>query len=586
MNKTAGITLLLFLGTFFTLIYFCDRGFNITDEGNYLTSSQYPEENLTLPSSYFYINGFFFRSLQYNVFLFRIIGLILLACSGLFLGYGLSRMLSSTETKSSSLPMTILCMSFSGLGSLLYYSWGLLTPSYNSLTATLLTTFAGLTSLTLDTHLRRSKNTFNQPLLIIGSGACITLTFFAKFPVGIAILVIYCLWLYRLKLTKYWLVLVSTISFFSILYFIFVQQFPQWQKMFENSLTLISLDNHVPSQLFKYYVYCLKYFILSKQCFYFGFGAIFFLLLYEYTPPKIRPINTLVSTILFAFLVNTFIRHGYFLDSRAHRHFIIQFYVLWFILLTSYLLILVLINYLKKLKNPLSTPDTLNLILFELSLLILTFLGCIGTNNSLVAEALLYSSPLLAAFLILYAQIIKFPQTPFFAPSIIVIISFYTCIQVISGTIFTPYDINSNLLKQTVPTIIGSPPSSLKLDPATSRFMNDIKTIAFNAGFKPGDDILVFYDMPGIVYILGGKSPATSWWLGKWVKNYKKFNESSLSFIDHQRLKHAFIVQNIPDTSMPSLQKFDIKFPNDYQLCGELVWPMTKQHVRLWRPKK
>lgn len=138
---------------------------------------------------------------------------------------------------------------------------------------------------------------------------------------------------------------------------------------------------------------------------------------------------------------------------------------------------------------------------------------------------------------------------------------------------------------QTVPTEIGVPGTKLKLDPPTSEFFRKIHKIANDYGFKPGDDLLAFCSMPGMVFALGGRSPSSPWYSNGY-KNSKATNEMVLSFVPEERIKNAFILQNTEGADgFPDLAKFGINFPGDYILCGEMVWPATKDLVKLWKPK-
>ena len=106
-------------------------------------------------------------------------------------------------------------------------------------------------------------------------------------------------------------------------------------------------------------------------------------------------------------------------------------------------------------------------------------------------------------------------------------------------------------------------------------------------GFKPGGDVLGFFDMPGVVFALGGRSPGNPWY-NCGYKGSRAFAQKALSLVPPERLKRAFILETSGSAEcMPDLAKFGINFPGDYILCGELVipYPWTKETVRFWKPR-
>ena len=53
------------------------------------------------------------------------------------------------------------------------------------------------------------------------------------------------------------------------------------------------------------------------------------------------------------------------------------------------------------------------------------------------------------------------------------------------------------------------------LDPTQKKLLGRLQTQLRSAGFRPGDPIVAIGDMPGVVYLLGGWSPGTSWYFAK-----------------------------------------------------------------------
>ena len=52
---------------------------------------------------------------------------------------------------------------------------------------------------------------------------------------------------------------------------------------------------------------------------------------------------------------------------------------------------------------------------------------------------------------------------------------------------------------------------SLKLDPATSSYVKDIRDLANRGGITAKSDVLFFYNSPGSVFAIGAHSPGVPW---------------------------------------------------------------------------
>lgn len=158
--------------------------------------------------------------------------------------------------------------------------------------------------------------------------------------------------------------------------------------------------------------------------------------------------------------------------------------------------------------------------------------------------------------------------------------------QIAGGTVTAPYGLNEGLLRQTVDTSIGSPPSRMSLDPDTHRLVVDLQRLAGSCGFREGDDLLAFYNMPGLVYAMGGRSPGLAWYTSG-LPGSRVVNEQGLEVAGAARVARAFILQT-PD-AMPwlgTLARLGIDFPARYAYCGTVIRRLRGLtfELKLWRP--
>ena len=110
-------------------------------------------------------------------------------------------------------------------------------------------------------------------------------------------------------------------------------------------------------------------------------------------------------------------------------------------------------------------------------------------------------------------------------------------------------------------------------------------------GLRPGDDMMAFSDMPGLVYALGARPPGTAWWYsypysGLSSNKCRANSDYILHLIPAFRVKRAYILKKVsPWTIIPDMTAKGVDFPKNYQLCGQAAWPLDHEIVQLWKPK-
>lgn len=260
-------------------------------------------------------------------------------------------------------------------------------------------------------------------------------------------------------------------------------------------------------------------------------------------------------------------------------HVLMQFYLAWFFLLIFTLILSAYYN--KELIQPIIKNNKFHFSILAILLLSLPFISAIGTNNPIMQNTIMCMVSWFALLEVLFALLAYLQNNQGIYWVGTLIIAFFAGSQIISASL-SPYRLNTDIFKQNISTTIGVPATNVQLDLATSNFFKAVQKIAISHGFKPGDDILAFTDMPGIVFALGGKSPVIAGFTS--TPNAVNVDTQLMELIAPTRLKQAFILEN-GRLGFPQLSKFNIKFPQDYKLCGEVMWPLTKEWVRLWQPK-
>ncbi len=124
-------------------------------------------------------------------------------------------------------------------------------------------------------------------------------------------------------------------------------------------------------------------------------------------------------------------------------------------------------------------------------------------------------------------------------------------------------------MDQQVPTLVGEPPQTLLLDRLLSKTLSEFRALASANGFRPGDDLLVFYSLPGLAYAVGGRSPGQPWYLFR-LPVGRKHEWVALARVPSERLARAYIALRTKLGRQPDLAEFGIRFPGDYKRVGSV----------------
>ena len=270
-------------------------------------------------------------------------------------------------------------------------------------------------------------------------------------------------------------------------------------------------------------------------------------------------------------------------DPGAWGIKVINLYASWLFLL----LIAVVLNTLYSWINHKSVSKTWMLLL-PLCILFFCapFAAAIGTVNKININLVWHLAPWFGLMLVFMIILSDTDNGKILIPVGTLIIGIFVAAHILYGAVnpAAPYQANG-ILKLTEPTDIGMPATSLKLDAATSKFYKDIRQAAQENGFRKGDDLLAFFDMPGLVFAIGGKSPGFTWYFGNWYEGANNAIEYVIGFVTPERLKRAFVLQSSENQKLPDLGKFGIKFPQEYVLCGGFLFPGTNNKIYLWKPR-
>jgi hypothetical protein len=214
------------------------------------------------------------------------------------------------------------------------------------------------------------------------------------------------------------------------------------------------------------------------------------------------------------------------------------------------------------------------------------FIEALGTNNPIYMDALFYAGAWFVVIFALSQILAKVYKSSWLLTISLVFMALMTLAQTMSSFIYF-YRVGS-LFRQTQVFEMGSPSSPIKLSPNQAQGFAALQQAAKVCGFKPGQDILNFYADPGLVFLLGGKSPVDPWYYG-YYSGAQTAVESILAMLPSERLQNAYILQDLSvATPQPRLDRFHLDFSKSYSLCGQvevLDYSNSVHKLRLWKPK-
>jgi hypothetical protein len=597
LRKERIINLLLFL-TFIYIGIFCwgvNKGFDLVDEGFYLIklTTNLPVDFVNFQ---FLINPFKIE----DAFTFRLLNIIALCVSHLFLGYASLRFFQSSWLRIHlSNKVLLLYFVFCLIGALFFLNYYPNNLSYNSLNSILI---AISLSFFLFSMIRFPK--YLDFLFIIFCSITMSLLFYTKFPTFFAILCIFFLgYILQGFYRKGFLFL-----FFSIIAFIFFtiltkfdlssfkslmieEAFRSNQKTGHELLAQLKLSfgylfyypiSIVTGLILGYYLEIGKFIktkVLIKKVFlgFFIFSSLILILrifpidkVIFYIPFTI--LASIIGALIPGFLIIIFFSVLVIIYYGPIAPMLIAFFpgFLMGILLASDLLCeFVDIRYKW---NSIKMLFVKNKKIFIV--LIIFFLmpisGNLGTNNNFAFSGIIYLNFILIPCFAIYFIKENSNTSKFLYFLIFIAIIFKS---LICDYILKPYDQISKLQTKTEATDIYRL-KHIRIAQNTYIGIQKLKFLLAEGGYNTGDNLLAFYNNPGLIYLLEGNTPilTTSPLLEEDYLNYLKkisFNPSNSFLLINQYTGNDFLNKYL---SVLNKQKTDIIFLESVPELGTTVY--------------
>lgn len=576
------------------LLWASNRGFDITDEGYYLLSARSPDTVLASASfAYLYVAAVF-HLLRDNITALRIVGYVFILLSSCALWAGVRAITGKTVRgndgnqvldDAAGLALTI-------AGSLLIYVWFLVTPSYNLLNAAGINFFAG--SLLVGLAAISVGRQHLAYVLLLAAGFVLGFCVFVKFPSGILLALVAIIGIFlwpAIKLSaKSGLVSCLIFGLFLwCLFHFFVFQPPRAAYLiFTRGVDIAyildprhTLSNTVTRSLTDIWQLVRDTWGKYGWLYVSGIGCAVILKSALWMRAKTAAcLGYLLPFIALVMLILIF-KNGWFwggirgIDGVGSTLFgFIMFGVLW-ILADSY----------EKSEGgvkaiqPYRKAGGLSL----LFLISLPFVQATGTNNMLYMNMVFGMGPWAVALWIMFKGTANAPQLEWPRLTIPAVFGALIVLLIISGSLYYPYRLVKPLTLQTVPTKIGNPPTTLRLDAASNAFIVALERAGKICGIGPKSHVLGFYDVPGIVFALGAESAGVPWYNGGYPGTLDAADRI-LSWVPRGALQTAFFITTGAGP-IPEPHDYGMGFPRGYHVCSELRSPYNADKpLEIWQP--
>lgn len=241
-------------------------------------------------------------------------------------------------------------------------------------------------------------------------------------------------------------------------------------------------------------------------------------------------------------------------------------------------------------------PHSMSDRLFDLVIITATpVLGWFGSGNPIFYNTLFQIAPWMVLLLFIFARTRTVesdgPPRPLIPAMMLALAAFF----LFQGVIERPYRGFVPLTKHRKEIKIGPKKESHLVEEQTGQFINRLKSILKTGGFRYGQPILAFYNMPGVVFAVGGRSPGHSWYFGhgthpSTVIDSAEIDRMRLISVPPDVLKSCFILQEEgEDYFKGALRERGVAFPDDFVLVDKLHRPdflaLGEKDVFVWRPK-
>ena len=554
----------MLIGAISWTLWGLNRGFELCDEGFYLLMTSSPQEYVSSTSYHFVLSKLpnLTGSMIVNLRLFQLISQLV---SNVVLVLGFWRLMSSVWFAPTKVQLCT-SVAFTALGSFLLQAIFPPDISYNGLTYFFIFSSFGL--LFAGGAFVTSKP-LTSKWLIAGAGFLCGLVFFIKFSACILGALGSLFWLVlNIEKRRHWAFYPLGLASSVIVFFCLFQNPLQYKEQVLQTIRLASLaPRFAPSTITHTYLMdifgtaCLIWHNLGFSLFVPSLVAVFQVyLIASSKSARLKAISLLLTVLSIAVVV---------FSATPSDWLVATGYQVIYAVVFLFLSIMIVFLTLKWRAIAAKTFQSNRLAATTLILLLsLPFICSIGTSNPVVMQSITCFSPVFLALFALSLRVIpdfcagayRFAYTG--GLSLLVFLLF------VHGYLYHPYLLHDSLLNQKCDSSNLNNLRGIKLSSQAHQFLTATSSILKEGGFRPGDPVLALYNMPGVVYAVGGTAPSVAWLFS--IAGFEKYRPIWFHDIRDRVKDRLFILTSWEPAAKTreSMQKAGIDFPNQFELLG------------------
>ncbi len=565
------------------------RGFDFTDEGAYYLTALHPNEILDRQTVYFYFGRVLFAVAGHNLVLTRcLLAAFFLAATGVFI----RGIFAFTEEFAGGLRLGVWLPIAAITGSALAFSVASVAPSYNLFNALALLLATGFTLQAAAGPANSNWGAWRgSTISLILAAVALTADFFIKFStcaiLAAALIALFLLTSSETFRRKGRLILgCGALALGGATgYFLLVQSYSDWLRGVNGTWQALIGGAYLGSELRRYadefWIQSLETLWLFEDVYTAVLGAAGSLLLFRRWPVLQRVLAgfglaTAIYMVARIGLQSEVLRQPIMIGQRFHLGVI------------TVLSLAVVSSWLVRAGGGRASlgNGAWRVAPLLLLLAILPLAGSFGTTNNINSNIPYQFAPWMGVIVLLLSLLSWIWNVRWLTACGTLAMAAVTLAQFFHDYWQTPYRVPHGRSAQTESTRIGASGSTLSLDPASHEWVEKTRAQLTAAGFNPGDDIFAFFNLPGLVFALGGVSPGHPWYFSGDQKSLE-LDAMRVASVEPARRSKAFVITNGDVTEfIPYLKSNGLDFPDNYARCGEqLKNPLTGEVMEIWRPK-
>jgi hypothetical protein len=578
------LTLIGFL-VFFAL--YANRGFEISDESNYLLWAMQPENVHGGISHFGHITKYIWFLSGGNIGNFRILSVVILFLSALIFAIFLDSFLTKKDHQESNISLKIIPIAALSLTGFIYFKSWLLSISYNLLNlVSCLLVMSGL-------FLVYGQNK-NRTLIMILGGCIVGLAGFiaalskplTAFLLAIMVL-IWITFFHQNNKKYYFLITAVTSALVPLLCFIYIKigGASDFYKYISNNMHLAEIfrPNYELKSTFVSAYESYKNLLLFKA-YYFWHAPVFILLFALLLLQRYKGYYNKYREKVIVFLSSFFLVALVFSFLESNSRMVFSFFTFSTI---SLVLTVITINRLDKVcKQELENFDAY--IIVVLSLFVLPFAYSVGTSSNILHHSYSALIFLFAIWVYSFNILLKRNTYKIHINLLLSILMVIMTAKIINTAYSKPYRLITDIGIQDTDVQFLGVDGVIKVDKITAKYVNDLKEIAIKSGWKERNLLIDLKGgSPGALVILNAKLVGRPWLIGGYAgsANFVRavIKLSGENPFDSWILTAPYGGRRVP---VSVLSDEDYNFEENFQLVGEVMTGHRNELQLLWKPRK